>query len=97
MVHQITQNPGIWIILFVEKPADDVVREFYGAPLRAISTPVVYPTGKLNTSLNIYTDQLNQNWKYYPTVDVDMDQSSVAVSGNAIQAKLYNFCAIGLE
>jgi len=82
---------------FVEKPADDVVRAYYGAAPRATATPVVYPTGELKTSLNIYTDQLDPTWKYYPPEGIDMGQTAVAISGKAIQAKLYNFNAIDLS
>jgi hypothetical protein len=83
---------------FIGKPAEDVIRSFYGAPPMPTSTPVVFPEGELPNREIIYDDKLHGYWQSYPPegepVNIDFDQSDIAVSGNAIKVKLLTFWSL---
>lgn len=80
---------------FIGKPAENVIRSFYGAAPMPTPTPVVFPDSSLPIAETIYDNQLSPSWNNYPP-DGDPDniqlfQSAVAVSGNAIKENLLNF------
>lgn len=73
---------------YLGKPAENVIRSFYGAPPMATPTLVTPPEADLANVEVIYADSLNPNWGNYPPDgpgSVQFDQSAVAVSGNAIR------------
>ncbi len=80
---------------YIGKPAEDIIRSFYGALPMPTLTPVVFPEASLPTTETIYDDQLAPFWNNYPPegdpANIQFDQSDIAVSGNAIKVKLQNF------
>lgn len=80
---------------YIGKPAEDVIRSFYGAELRPTPTPVIFPEGSLPNVEIIYDDRLNPAWANYPPdgdpEKIDLEQSEIAVQGNAIGIDLYYF------
>jgi hypothetical protein len=81
---------------YIGKPAEDVIRFFYGAAPRPTRTPVVFP--KENSLPNvevIYDDRLNPVWGNYPPdgdpSKIDLTQSDISVQGSAIAIDLYYF------
>ncbi len=80
---------------YIGKPAEDIIRSYYGAGPRPTSTPVVYPEGDLPVTEIIYDDRLNPPWSNYPPNGdpdtIDLAQSDIAVEGNAIAINLYYF------
>ncbi len=86
---------------YIGKPAENVIRSFYGAPPMPTPTPVIFPsTGRTNIE-TIYDDQLNPPWKNYPPegnpANIQLKQSDVAVSGNAIKVKLLTFWTLDFK
>jgi hypothetical protein len=83
---------------FLGKPAENVIRSFYGAPPMSTPTPVVFPSAAQPSREIIYDDRLNPPWNNYPPegdpANVQFDQSEIAVSGNAIKANLFVFWAL---
>ena len=83
---------------FIGKPAENVIRSFYGAQPMPTSTPVLFPENELTTRDVIYDDTLNLSWQSYPPegapVNIQFDQSDIAVSGNAIKVKLLTFWSL---
>lgn len=75
---------------YIGKPAENVIRSFYGAPPFPTPTPVAPPASDLKTVEVIYDDKLNPPWTNYQgdTVYILFDQSDISVSGNAIKATL---------
>jgi hypothetical protein len=86
---------------FIGKPAEDIIRSFYGASPRPTSTPVTFPSEGLPNNEVIYDDQLAPFWDNYPPegdpANIQFDQANVAVSGNAIKVKLLNFWSLDLR
>lgn len=80
---------------YIGKPAENVIRSFYGAPPMPTPTPVIFPDASLATIETIYDDKLASFWSNYPPEgdpsNIQLDQSDIAVSGNAIKVKLLNF------
>jgi len=83
---------------FIGKPAEDVIRSYYGAPPMPTPTPVIFPDANLALTEIIYDDQLYPFWDNYPPegdpANIQFDQSDIAVSGNAIKVKLLNFWSL---
>lgn len=86
---------------FIGKPAEDIIRSFYGGSPRPTSTPVVFPSEDLPNNEIIYDDQLAPFWDNYPPegdpANIQFDQSEIAVSGNAIKVRLQNFWSLDLR
>ena len=61
-------------------------------PKTVTLTPIVFPDTSFSTIETIYENQLNPSWNYNSPgndpANVRIDQSNIAVSGNAIKAKL---------
>jgi len=80
---------------YIGKPAEGIIRSFFGALPMPTPTPVVFPEASLPTTETIYDDQLAPFWNNYPPegdpANIQFDQSDIAVSGNAIKVKLQNF------
>lgn len=80
---------------YIGKPAEDVIRSFYGASPRPTPTLVIFPEDNLPTVEIIYADRLNPNWSNYPPdgdpSKIDLEQSEIAMQGNAIAIDLYYF------
>ncbi len=83
---------------YIGKPAEDVIRSFYGAPPMPTPTPIVFPDTSLPITQIIYKDILSSSWNNYPPngdpANIQLDQSAIAVSGKAIKANLENFSAL---
>ncbi len=77
---------------FNGKPAENVIRSFYGAAPFPTSTLVIPPPANMRTNMVIYDDVYNSQWTNYPPGGVasriDMQQTEIAVSGSAIRAEL---------
>ena len=77
---------------YIGKPAENVIRSFYGAPPFATPTPIALPVSNLNTKEVIYDDELSPAWSVYQPenepVYILFDQSDIAVSGNSNKATL---------
>ncbi|MGB8984538.1 MAG: hypothetical protein WCC12_21910 [Anaerolineales bacterium] len=80
---------------FIGKPAEDVIRSYYGAPPMPTPTPVMFPASELTTTETIYDDKLNPYWSNYPPEgdpgNIRFDQSEISMSGNAIEVQLFHF------
>jgi len=80
---------------YINKPAEDVIRSFYGAAPRPTATPVVYPQETLRAVEVIYDDRLHTGWGNYPPdgdpSKIDLAQTEVAVEDSAIAIDLYHF------
>jgi hypothetical protein len=83
---------------FIGKPAENVIRSYYGAPPRPTPTPVTFPNAELTATEIIYDDKLNPYWSNYPPegdpANIQLEQSEIAVSGNAIAVQLFHFWAL---
>lgn len=83
---------------YIGKPAENVIRSFYGAPPMPTPTPVIFPNANLPLTEIIYSDQLNSQWENYPPEgypgNIQLEQSDVAVDGNAIKVKLLTFWSL---
>ncbi|MFT3892068.1 MAG: glycosyl hydrolase [Anaerolineales bacterium] len=83
---------------YIGKPAENVIRSFYGAPPMPTPTPVLFPEAPLPATEIIYDDGLNSHWGNYPPegdpVNIKLKQSDIAVSGNAIQVNLLTFWSL---
>lgn len=86
---------------YIGKPAEDVIRSFYGAPPMSTPTPVIFPDTSPSVVETIYDDQLNPSWKNYPPegnpANIQFAQSDIAVNGNAIKVKLLTFWTLDFE
>jgi len=82
---------------YIGKPAENIIRSFYGAPPMATPTSVAPPTDDLPNVEIIYDDRLNPAWNNYPPDgpgSVQFDQSDMAVSGNAIKVDLRHWWSL---
>lgn len=86
---------------YIGKPAEDIIRSFYGAPPMPTPTPATFPADGLTTTEIIYDDKLNPAWSNYPpegnSANIQFDQSEIAVSGNAIKVNLLTFWTLDLK
>lgn len=83
---------------FIGKPAENVIRSFFGAPPFPTSTPIAPPASDLNATETIYDDGLNPSWSVYQPEGepayILFDQSDIAVNGNAIKATLPHWYSV---
>jgi hypothetical protein len=83
---------------YIGKPAENVIRSFYGVPPFPTTTPVMMPGANLNTIQVVYDDTLNSPWSNYPPngdpAGIQFDQSDISESGNAIKVKLNRWDAL---
>ena len=86
---------------YIGKPAENVIRSFYGAPPMPTPTPVIFPNASLPFVETIYDDRLNPSWSNYPPegdpANIQLEQSNVAVSGNAIKVNLLTFWTLDFK
>lgn len=77
------------------KPAENVVREFYGVATRPTPTAISTPTQADRMYRDIYIDEANPDWYLYPPGEdssrVNYNQNAIAISGNAIEIILYPY------
>ena len=93
-------EPWNVFLSFINKPAENMIRSFYGAPPFSTPTPVTPPDPNLNTTEVIYGDSLNLSWSNYPPegdpANIQFDQSEMAVTGDAIKVNLNKFWSLDL-
>jgi hypothetical protein len=78
------------------KPAEDVLRAWYGAPQRPAPLPTPQP-GQ-GQPMNLYTDQLSPGWQDWSwSADVALDATDqVHLGAHAIRVTLYSYGALSL-
>ena len=83
---------------FIRKPAENVIRSFFGAPPFPTPTAVVPPPAEFINIEMIYDNQVNPNWIPNPPFGDpnagDFDQNVIAVNGNAVMITLPTWQAL---
>lgn len=74
------------------KPAEEVIREFYGGPPQPTATPFATPNLTTGSTHEIYNDGFVNDWTYWPPDGneelIDLNQTKIAVTGSSISANL---------
>ncbi len=83
------------------KPAEEVLRDFYGGTPQPSPTPFATPQQVLCRRHAIYEDGFVNQWIYWPPDDdgsmVDSDQTEIAVDGSAIGVTMNYWSSIWIE
>lgn len=83
---------------FIHKPAENVIRSFYGMPPFPTPTAAIPPPAQFSNAEMIYDDKVYPNWIPNPPFGDpnagDFDQNIIAVNGNAVMITLPTWQAL---